>query len=362
VLTIGVEEEYQLVDPDTRELRPRAEPVLAEAGRTLGAAVQPELYLSQVETGTGVCTSLDEVRAELVRLRRRLGAAAERAGTRIMAAGLHPFSHWQDQPVTPKRRYLNLLADHGQLAREVVVFGCHVHVGFDDRELAVQAMNRALPRLAPILALSANSPYWLGLDTGYASFRTEIWNRWPMSGIPGSFADRAEYDRLVAALVETGTIKEPTKLYWDVRPSNRYETLEFRVADVCATVDEAVMVAGLVRALAGTAADAALAGAPAPDVRPELLRAARWRASRNGLAADLVDPQAGVALPARELLDGFLTELRPALEAAGDFEQVAELVAATMAGGGGAARQRRAYERRGRLADVVDQLVAETAA
>jgi glutamate---cysteine ligase / carboxylate-amine ligase len=359
--TIGVEEEYQVVDPDTRELRPWADRVVAGAEPAVGDAVQPELYRSQVETHTPTCHGLDEVRAELRRLRRELVAAAERSGGRLVAAGTHPFSPWQDQPVTPKPRYLNLAEDFQALMREQVVFGCHVHVGIEDRELLVQTMNRVRVWLPVLLAVSANSPFWLGADTGYASYRAQVWNRWPMAGTPEVFASRAEHDALVESLVGTGVVREPTKLYWDVRASIRYPTLEFRVADVCATVDEAVLVAGLARALARTGYDAALAGEPLPAVRPELLRAARWRAARSGLEGELVDVLERRAVPAPELVESLLAYLGPALEAAGDAEQVQALARETLARGTGSTRQREVLEAGGRLTDVVDLLVAETA-
>ena len=314
-----------------------------------------------IETNTPVCTTLAEVRQALRRARRALVEAAGRHGLAIAAAGTHPFSSWADQEVTDKTRYHNLAADYRQVFREEVVFGCHVHVGFDDREAAIQTMNRVRPWLPVLLALSANSPFWVGADTGYASYRTEVWNRWPSAGMPQSFASRAEYDALVETLMATGSVREPTKLYWDVRPSARQETLEFRVADSVMAVDEAVMVAGLVRALAVTAHAAADRGEPDPRPRPELLRAAKWRAARHGLEADLVDVLAGQARPAAELVEAFLAEVRPALEEAGDLEEVTELVRVTLAGGTGAARQRQVFRRTGRLEDVVDLVVEATA-
>ena len=314
-----------------------------------------------IETNTPVCTTLAEVRQALRRARRALVEAAGQQGLAIAAAGTHPFSSWADQEVTDKTRYHNLAADYRQVFREEVVFGCHVHVGFDDREAAIQAMNRVRPWLPVLLALSANSPFWVGADTGYASYRTEVWNRWPTAGMPQSFASRAEYDALVETLMATGSVREPTKLYWDVRPSARQETLEFRVADSVMAVDEAVMVAGLVRALAVTAHAAADRGDPDPRPRPELLRAAKWRAARHGLEADLVDVLGGRARPAAELVEAFLAEVRPALEEAGDLEEVTELVRATLAGGTGAARQRQVFRRTGRLEDVVDLVVEATA-
>jgi len=215
--------------------------VLPAARSELGDRVEPELYRSQVEMHTPVCATLAEARQALRDTRRALIEAAERGGLRIAAAGTHPFSHWGDQAVTPKTRYANLAEDYRQVFREQVVFGCHVHVGIEDREAAIQTMNRVRPWLPVLLALSASSPFWLGDDTGYASYRAEVWNRWPTAGMPQPFDSRAEYDRLVETLVATGSIREPTKLYWDVRPSSHFETLEFRVADSVMRVDEAVM-------------------------------------------------------------------------------------------------------------------------
>jgi carboxylate-amine ligase len=335
--------------------------VLPAAEPAMGDRVQPELYRSMVEMNTPVCSTLAEVREAVRRGRHALVEAAGQEGLRIAAAGTHPFSHWRDQWVTDKPRYHNLAEDYQQVFREQVVFGCHVHVGIDDREAAIQTMNQARPWLPVLAALTVNSPYWLGGDTGYASYRTEVWNRWPTAGMPQSFASRAEYDAVVEILMATGSVREPTKLYWDVRPSAKQETLEFRVADVCMSIDEAVMVAGLTRALAFTCHQAALAGRPDPAPRPELLRAAKWRAARHGLAADLVDVLGRRARPATEMVEVFLAAVRPGLEAAGDLEEVTGLVRATIASGTGATRQRQAFQRAQRLEAVVDLVIEETA-
>ena len=358
--TVGVEEEYQIVNPATRELYSRGARILSKAKQTVGEEVQPELYLSQIEIGTAVCGSITEVREELVRLRRGVIDEAERDGSRIAAAGTHPYSHWGEQRLTPKERYQGIADDYQQLAREHLIFGCHVHVGIDDREVAVQVMNRVRPWLAPLLALAANSPFWLGVDTGYASFRTEIWRRWPMAGMPQEFASRAEYDALVEMLVATGSVTDATKIYWDVRPSARFKTLEFRVTDVCLSINEAVMIAGLARALARTCYGQVVGDEPFESVRPELLRAAKWRAARYGLDAELIDIAAGRAVPAREMIDKLLAFLRPALEASGEWDEIAALTDETVERGNGAARQREAFARSGRLEDVVDYIIEET--
>ncbi len=359
--TIGVEEEYQIVHPETRALRQHAGRILPEASARVGDAVSNELYLSQIEIGTPVCRTLADVRAHLVRLRRALIAAAGRDGSRIAAAGTHPFSHWDAQALTPKPRYFDLAGDFRQLAREQIIFGCHVHVGIKDRDAAIAVMNRARPWLPTLLALSGNSPFWLGIDTGFSSYRSELFGRFPMSGIPHEFASRAEYDDLVAALVASGVIDDGSNIYWDARPSSHVETIEFRVADVCLTIDEAVLIAALCRALARICFEEHARGRPIERVRPELLRAAKFRASRDGLGGELIDVRARRLIPASEAVATLLEFLRPALEAAGEWDEVTSLTSEALARGNGADRQRAAFGRAGKIEDVVDLILEETA-
>ena len=359
--TLGVEEEYQIIHPETRELRSRVQAILPQAQAVLGDQVTPELYRSQIEIGTAVCHQLTQVRQELSHLRRQVIAAADKEGSLIAASGTHPFSHWDEQKLTAKKRYAEIATSYQQLAREQLIFGCHVHVGIPNRELAIQVMNRSRPWLASLLALACNSPFWLGTDTGYASFRTEIWGRWPTAGIPQTFNSWAEYESVIAQLVAVGTISDASKIYWDVRPSSHYNTLEFRVTDVCLTVDEAVMIAGLIRALARTCADEAERFVDSSPVRPEVLRAAHWQAARFGLDDALIDTSAGRSVPARELIEKLLTFVRPALEEYGEWEEVSQLVKAVLKHGTGATRQRKAFAKNENLQDVVDLIVAETA-
>ncbi|MDP9020047.1 MAG: carboxylate-amine ligase [Actinomycetota bacterium] len=362
--TLGVEEEFLLVDSDSRRLRPWAEDVLPRAEQAVGedGQVDREFKRSQVETGTPVCRTLDELSEEIARLRATLSAAAERAGAHVAAAGTHPFSHWRGEgsEVTPKESYLGLERDYQRLAREKIICGCHVHVGVPDPEAAIQILNRVRPWLPAILAVSVNSPFWLGEDTGYASFRTEIWRRWPTAGTPEPFASRQEYDRLVDVLLGTGGIDDPARVHWDVRPSPRFPTLEFRITDVCLTVDDAVAVAGLVRGLVRTCHAEAVGGGPAPRPRAELLRMATWQAARHGLGGELVDVAGERSVPASEMVDTLLGLLRPALEEHDEWEVVSGLVHQVAQRGTGAARQRRALERDGRLEDVVDLVVGAT--
>ncbi|HEV2811557.1 MAG TPA: carboxylate-amine ligase [Acidimicrobiales bacterium] len=362
--TVGVEEEFLLVDAESRRLRPQAEEVLCDAGRELGETGQldQEFKRSQLEHGTAVCHSLEELGEEITRLRRTLMAAAERSGARIAASGTHPFSHWQEEgaQTTHKESYLGLERDYQRLAREKIICGCHVHVRIADPDFGIQVLDRVRPWLPAVLALSVNSPFWLGEDTGYASFRTEIWRRWPTAGIPEPFESRADYDRLVGVMLQTRCIDDPARLHWDVRPSQRYPTLEFRIADVCLTVDEAVTVAGLVRALVRTCHAEAVDGRPPSRPRAELLRMAVWRAARYGLEGDLIDVVGERSVPAPEMLAILLDYVRPALDEHDEWEAVSQVVDKIVQAGTGAVRQKRAFAGAGRLEDVVDFVVGST--
>ena len=313
-----------------------------------------------VETATAVCSTLDDVRSNLTLLRTALVGAADATGCAVLATGTAPLGHWRDVELTPDSRYERILGLHRQVVEEQVVCGCHVHIGFDDRELALQVLNRVRPWLSPLLALSASSPYWLDHDTGYASYRTTVWWRWPTAHVPSSFPSVAEYDNLVATLVETGTVVDAGQIYWDVRLSPKQSTLEFRVADTCTTIDEAVLHAGLCRALAMVAADEAARDLPEPVVAPELLRAAKWRAARFGVGGLLLDAQSGDSVPAAAMISRMLEHVAPALRELGEERQVRALAQRVLRGGTSADRQRRAFDRTGRLEGVVGHLVDET--
>ncbi|MFN3651803.1 MAG: glutamate--cysteine ligase [Armatimonadota bacterium] len=360
-LTLGVEEEYQIVDPETGELRSRASRVLRDARRELGEQVTTELHLSQVESATPVCETLDDVRAEVARHRRGLIEAAGRDGTRIIAAGTHPFSRPEHQMITPRERYQKLAADYQHLARDLIIFGCHVHVGLPDPGLGIEVLNRARLWLAPLLALSANSPFYRGEDTGYASFRTELWGQWPLSGPPQPFEDREDYESLIEGLVATRVIDDPSKIYWDIRLPARLPTVEFRVTDVCLGVDDAVMIAGLIRGLTRVCLEEARAGAPYRKARPELLKASMWMAARYGLTSELFDVEHCRRVLAVDLVEQLLERVRPGLEAEGDWEQVSGLVRRTLKHGNGAMRQREVFWRRNELLDTIAFAIQETA-
>ncbi|MEA2844485.1 MAG: glutamate---cysteine ligase / carboxylate-amine ligase [Actinomycetota bacterium] len=360
--TLGVEEEFFLVDPATRRLVPAAADVLPGARALAGSEddVQAELLQSQIETGTAVCHTLAEVRAELERVRTSVAVAAAATGCAVVAAGSHPFASEEGSPVTPKPAYLRLEHDYRLVTHEQQVCGCHVHVGVSDPELALQVMDAARTWLSVLLALSANSPFWKGRDTGYASFRSEVWQRWPTAGPPGFFSSRADYDQLVQDLLVVEAIDDPARIYWDIRLSARFDTVEFRVADANLTVDDTVMIAGLVRALVRTCHRHVSDGRARPQPRFELVRAANWRAARYGLDGTLLDLANCRSRPAPHVVRAFLELLRPALAEAGDWDEVDAQVRQVLEEGTGAARQRDAFRRRGRLEDVVDFVLAQT--
>ena len=359
--TLGIEEEYQIVDPQTRELSGRAGQIIPTAAAKLGKdTVQPEIHRSQVEIATSVCFTLKEARTELGRCRGTVIEAAAKDGKAIAAAGTHPFSDWKQQAITPKKRYLGIEKVLQQAIRELVIFGCHVHVGLEDRNVAIGVVNRARNYLSILLALSANSPFWLGEETGYASYRTELWYQVPLAGPPAVFENLDQYQDLVQALTTIGAIADATKIYWDIRLSEKFPTVEFRIADVCMTMDETIMLAGLVRGLTRTCYLETIGNQPFTPVRYELLRAAHWQAARYGLQGNLIDVVKQRSVPASELVHSFLDYLRPALKEFGDWEEVSSLVEKTLVSGNGAARQSQVYQRQNSYKDVVDYVVAQT--
>ncbi|OBI53565.1 glutamate--cysteine ligase [Mycobacterium sp. E787] len=354
--TVGVEEEFLLVDPRTGEPAPRNAAVAAEAKRR-GVELQLELSSCQVETATGVAASSAELAEELDRLRRAAAQAAEAAGVRLLAAGLPPATP-HEFPVTDTPRYRRIGAQFGMIAHEQGICGCHVHVQVPDRASAIHVSNWLRPWLPSLLALSANSPVYRNADSGHASWRSVLWRRWPAAGPPPFFPTPDDYDRAVAMLVDTGVILDRDMIYWDVRPSADFPTVEVRVADVPATVEETVLLATLVRAAVMTALSARDEGPREGDVLgrlpPGALRAAYWKAAHDGLAGRSLDLIHGRgAVPAHELLGALVQRVRPALEALGEYDRAAAELDRIAARGNGAMRQLRAWRRRHDVLDVV---------
>ncbi|UQS29974.1 glutamate--cysteine ligase [Streptomyces fradiae] len=348
-VTLGVEEEFLLVGADDGAPAGGGRDVV-DADRALGGpgggpGLQRELLATMVETATGVCTDLAGVRAELAAARARLERAARKAGLRPLASGTAPMAA-PARAVTPTRHYRQMARLYGWLADETETCGCHVHVGVPDRESAVAVLNHLRPWLPVLLALSANSPYHQGADTGHASWRVLVLSRWPTHQIPPRFASAAQYDRTVAALRRTGVLPAGARnAYWFARPSHHLPTVEVRIADVAPGVDGAVLQAGLTRALVTTALDAATRGRPAPRLPDHAAAAALWTAARYGVGGPALHPLTGERVPAAEAVRALLDRVRPALEASGDAAEVRELAEAVLARGTGADAQRRAGAR-----------------
>ena len=314
-----------------------------------------------METNTAVTPTLDGLRDGIVALRREAIGVAESLGLGLVAAGTVPLVDLDSLPVTPTSRYRRMLDEYQMLAREQLICGAQVHVGIDDRDEAVSVAQRVAPALPVLLALSASSPYWMGEDSGYASVRSLVWLRWPTAGDSGEVTSAEDHDALVADLIASGTITDPKMVYFDVRPSAHLPTVELRVTDACPDVDTVVLLAGLFRGLVLRAEQDYRAGRPLERIRPPLHRAAMWRAARSGLEGDLLDlPRSPVPVPAAVAVERLVGDLRPQLEELGDWEQVFDLSVQALSRGSSAARQRRAMARRGRIADVVDLVVADT--
>jgi glutamate---cysteine ligase / carboxylate-amine ligase len=349
--SVGVEEEFLLVEPGTGQPRAVAGTVL----RTGGPDLEGELQEQQLETNSRPCKSLDDLHRELRRCRASAAEAADRAGAQVAALATFPV------PVEPSplrtSRYEQMAEDFGLTAQEQLTCGCHVHVGISSAEEGVAVLDRSGPWLAPLLALSANSPYWQGQDSSYASFRYQVWGRWPSSGPAGPFGTAQAYRETIDEMVATGTIIDPGMVYFNARLSDRYPTIEVRIADVCLCTGDAVLIAGLVRALVETEARAWREGRPALQARTEVLRLAAWRASRSGLDDALLSPLTGKPEPAAAVVNALTDHCRDALADAGDAGAVAELLAALLARGNGAAFQREAYHRSGRLPEMIGRAV-----
>lgn len=349
VITLGVEEEYLLLDQDTGYPTAAADEVCKAAGLQPALAVaevQHELLLAQLEVATPVCETLDEIGGHLLRLRHALGEAAAETGCTLAATAAAPFWHAGPAAITDTRRYRGLYQDAPQLVDEQLINGMHIHVGVPDRTAGVAVLNHLRPWLPVLVALSGNSPFWGGRDTGFASWRTVVFGRWPVSGPPPEFADAADYDRRVRALVTGGAIRDAQQIYWQARLSERYRTVEVRAPDVQLRVEEAVMLAGLIRGLAQSAIWRHEEGAREPQTLPEIAAAAGWHAARHGLDGSLIGAE-GRPVAARDAARALLRHVSPALAQYEDTHQVAALVEQILHEGNGSRRQRAAVAQEG---------------
>jgi carboxylate-amine ligase len=359
-LTIGIEEEYQIIDPVTRELRSYITEILTEDSVLMGE-VKPELHQSMVEVGTKVCRTPAEARAELVRLRRLVMELAARNGLAIAAAGSHPFSAWQTQEITPLDRYLGVREDLQDLAQRLLVFGTHVHIGIEDREFLIDCLNVARYFLPHVLALSTSSPFWMGRNTGLKSYRSVVFRNFPRTGIPPQLASWGEYQHLVETLVGANSIPNSSKIWWDVRPNWTYPTIEFRICDVNTRVEEAVCVAAIFQAIVAKLWKLRRDNLTFRVYPTTLIEENKWRAVRYGLDGNLIDFGRGQELPARELIRELVTWfLDDVLDELGTRQEV-EYAFRILEEGTSADRQIATWQRTGNLNDVVDQLIRETA-
>jgi glutamate---cysteine ligase / carboxylate-amine ligase len=354
---MGVEEEYLVVDPVTRAVVPQGARVVARALEWLGDQASTEITQFQVEAKSAPCGSAVAMGKQLKEMRSTCAAMAAKDRLALIASGTPLLGALVPPPITNLPRYDIGVANYRHLHDELSICAAHVHVHLPDRDWAVLVGNHLRPWLPVLITLTANSPIWNGRDMGYASWRTLSWGKWPVAGPPPYLSSYAEYERVVAALGETGALVDPGTVFWDVRPSAWLPTLEVRVADVPATIEETTLLASIVRALVLVSLERVLRGDYGPPVSGELLRAAYWRAARDGLEGRGIDPRDGRLRPAGALLDTLLRHITPALQTAGELTLVTEGLARLRAAGSGAARQRAALRRRGRMTDVVDHLI-----
>ncbi|MFF9127326.1 glutamate--cysteine ligase [Streptomyces sp. NPDC014889] len=362
-VTLGAEEEYVLLDPRSGLPVPSAAKVEDAADVELGSAggdVERELLQAQIEVATPVCGELEELAEHLTRLRDGMRRAALRSGCLAAATGAAPLAGDTAVPVTPKQRYEDMLSEAALLVEEQLICGMHVHVAVPGRSLGAGALARIRPWLPVLVALGANSPFWQGKDTGFASWRTVVFGRWPASGSPPFAEDAAQYEQRVEELLATGVVPDRHQLYWHARLSDTYPTLEVRAADVQLDADSAVTLAGLIRGLVATGLDEARAGEGAPNPPAGILTAAGWHAARHGLTDVLVDPRSGRPAPAGRVAERLYDHVAPALRRFGDHGRVAEGLHRLLDGGTGAVRQRAAV-RSGGLPALLDLMTAGTA-
>ena len=359
LFTLGIEEEFQLIDPQTRALRSHVQQLLEEGHAILKDELKPELHQSVIEVGTPICEDIKHARSEVTRLRSQLASLARRNGLQIAAAGTHPFSHWKDQKITPNPRYKEIIEDMQQVARANLIFGLHVHVGIDDRETAIHIMNAARYFLPHIFALSTNSPFWQGRNTGFKSYRSKVFDRFPRTGIPDHFQSLAEYDNYIKLLIKTRCIDNGKKIWWDLRPHPTFGTLEFRICDVPTAPRASIAIAALAQAIIVKLFRLRERNLGFRRYHRALIEENKWRAARWGIDGKLIDfgqrrevPMRDLALELLEFVDDVVGDL-------GSRREV-EYVKKILADGTSAERQVDVYRHTGDLRAVVQSIVEET--
>ena len=357
--TLGVEEEYQIVHPETRELRSYVSRLLEDGKSVLRERVRAEMHQSMVEVGTSICKSVDEVRRELVFLRKELSKLAEKGGLRVVAGSTHPFSDWKVQDITDHERYHGLVEDLQDVARANLIFGLHVHVGIADKEDAVALANQVRYFLPHLLALSTSSPFWLGRHTGLASIRSEIFKRFPRTGIPDEFATYSEFTRFVNTLVKTGCMDNAKKIWWDVRVHPFFETVEIRVCDMPTNMNHTIAIVSLIQALMVKLYMLQRKNQQWRPYSRSLLEENKWRAVRYGINGKLIDFGKEREVPFRDLIAELIEFVGDAAEKLGTVDEVAK-VNRILQEGTSADRQLEVYKKNQDPKDVVDWMIQET--
>jgi glutamate---cysteine ligase / carboxylate-amine ligase len=360
LFSIGIEEEFQIVDPATGDLRAHIQEMLTQAGRhTLGDQIKPEMMQSMVETTSKVCANISEAREEVLKLRRTISDLANRSGLAIVSAGTHPFSHWQSQLITTNERYKILEEDLQDVVRSILIFGLHVHVGLPDNDMRIEIMNEARYFLPHLLALSTSSPFWLGRFTGLKSYRTVVWQQFPRTGIPSTFQSWSEYERFVNTLVATNCMDDAKKIWWDLRPHPFYPTIEFRVCDMPVTADETLCLAALFQAIVVKLYRLRRKNLGYRLYDRALIQENKWRAMRYGIDGKLIDFGKNMEVPARDLALELLEFVDDVVDDLGSREATSH-VHKILEGGTGADRQLTIYRQTGDVRRVVEFLIHET--
>ena len=357
--TIGIEEEYQIVDPETRHLTSYISEMLDKGAVVFRDQVKPEFLQSQIEVGSHVCRNVEEARQEVTRLRRLVSDIANENDRRIVAAGTHPFSRWKDQAVTERERYKGLEKDMQMLARRLLIFGMHVHIGIPDPDLRIDVMNQMTYFVPHIFALSTSSPFWLGHPTGLKSYRSVIFEDLPRTGLPQYFESAQDYERYVDILVNTHCIEEPTKIWWDIRPHPKFPTLEFRMCDCTTKVDEVIAIAAVIQAIVVKLIQLRKSNQSWRIYRQALIAENKWRATKNGVQGKLIDFGKRQEVPFRLLVEELLEIVDSVVDDLGSRAEI-EYINTILETGTSADRQLRTYNETGSLEAVVDMLIEET--
>jgi carboxylate-amine ligase len=358
-LNIGIEEEYQIIDPETRQLRSYVQQFLEQGRAILPNQIRPEFLQSQVEAGTQVCRDVAEARDELIRIRRSILRLAEDAGLWVAAAGTHPFSSWVKQRVSPFGRYPELVRFLQDVGRQLLIFGMHVHIGIEDEELLIDVMNQLRYFLPHLLALSTSSPFWHGRDTGLKSYRSVVFENLPRTGIPQQYGSYASYRSYVDTLLATASIAEPTHIWWDVRPSEKFPTIEIRIPDMCTRVEETLCLVALTQAIIAKLVQLRQANQSWRLYRKDLIDENKWRALRYGTEGKLIDFGRKKEIPFPTLIDEILAWVDDVVDDLGSRDEV-EYAYTILREGTSADRQLAVHRRTDDLRAVVDHIVEET--